>query len=241
LTHPKEFATHRDEDLLLELEKIISKTVKEDSTLVYQILFNGLSAFTSKPSHLLINDRSSQGKSYPALQISQYFPSENVIILSSATPQSFKYQNGILVDENYESIEPQINGLEKDIEYYAKQKNKDDLYQAKKALQELKENSKTLIDFRGKWIVFTEPPDKKLLEMMYATLSSDKEFIEHIFVNKTGQGQNKSFKVVLRGTPAVLICSARDESESKRWEETFTRFAVVSPQSTPKKYKAGMD
>jgi len=229
------------EDLLKGFEKIINKTVKEDSNLVYQILFNGLSAYTSKPSHLMINEKSAQGKSYPALEISQYFPEEDIIILASATPQSFKYQHGELVDDEYNSIEPAIEGLEKDIEFYKKENNKTDEAQAKEAIEELKKESKILIDFRNKWVIFTEPPDTRLIQMMYATLSSDKEFLEHILVNKNGKGQNKSFKVVLRGTPAVLICSARDETEGKRWEETFTRFAVVSPKSTPEKYKAGME
>ncbi|MGI0056191.1 MAG: hypothetical protein ACREAK_02320, partial [Nitrosarchaeum sp.] len=52
---------------------------------------------------------------------------------------------------------------------------------------------------------------------------------------------NKSFTVVFRGTPAILICTAKDESRYARWQETYTRFSIVSPIQSPAKYKQGMD
>ena len=232
----------KNEDVLVELQQIICKTVKDDPKLVNQILFNGLSAFTPKPYHLMINDKTSEGKSYPALQISQYFPSENVWVLGSATPQAFKYERGIDVDDNFEPIEDYIEGMENDISELKRQKNKqNEIRKYEKEIRKLKQNAKTLIDLRNRWIIFTEPPHPKLIEMLYSTLSSDKEFVEHKLVNKSSSGRNTSTTVVLRGTPSVLICTARDESTSKRWEETHSRFSIVSPKSSPQKYRSGME
>ncbi len=244
-----EFDTNSD--LLIELEKSFSKTIKRDTDLIYQILFNGLSAFTKEPSHLMVMEKSSEGKTYPALQIAGRFPKNHVWTIGSATPQSFKYEYGSLVDSEYNPIEDKLEEFdEKIIEIFRKIKESNDSKykeskkeqekQLKKEKQELMKNSKTLIDFRNKWIIFKEPPDSKLLEALYSTLSSDEEFNEQKFVNKSSSGGNKGFTVVFRGTPSILICTAKDESESKRWQETYSRFNIVSPVSNPDKYRDGM-
>lgn len=240
-----------DLDLLVELEKLFSKTIKRDPNLIYQILFNGLSAFTKEPNHLMVMEKSSEGKTYPALQIAGRFPKSHVWTIGSATPQSFKYEHGILVDSDYNPVEDKLEELdEKIIMIFRKIKEikdskdrlamKEQEVQLKKEKQQVLKNLKTLIDFRNKWIIFKEPPDSKLLEALYSTLSSDEEFNEQKFVNKSASGGNKGFTVVFRGTPSILICTAKDESESKRWQETYSRFNIVSPVSNPDKYTDGM-
>ena len=227
----------RKTNSLNEFKEICENTVKNDPNLVYQIIFNGLSAFTPNPSHLMIMERTSEGKTYPALQIAQYFPKESVITLASATPQSFKYEHGVLVNSNYESIEDE---LERFNEQLSSCQDKREHESIKKHIKSILKDSKTLVDLRGKWIIFKEPPNVKLLEMLYSTLSNDEEYSEHKLVNQSSSGKNQSFTIVLRGTPSMLICSARDETTSKRWMETFSRFTIVSPRSSKEKYKAGM-
>lgn len=224
-------------DNLEEIVEIISKTVKGDTNLVNHIIFNGLSKDTKNPNHLMIMEKSSEGKSYPALSIAEFFPKDEVIILASATPQAFKYERGILVDENYNPIQEEIEELNMQIDE-AESKKEENKY--KKQLRKLLAKSKTLIDLRGKWIIFKEPPDPKLLEMLYSTLSNDQEYSEHKLVNKSNSGRFHGYTVVLRGTPAVLICTARDETRSQRWLETYSRFYTISPKSSPKKYQEGM-
>lgn len=233
-------------DILAEICSLISKTVKGDRNLVYQILFCGLSAFTSNPIHLMIMEKSSEGKTYPALQIAQHFPKDNLMILGSATPQSFKYEHGTLVDKEYRPIQDRVDELEEQIETSSKsKKNSDDSRPdvgiLKQQLKSLKIESKTLIDLRNKWIIFKEPPDHKLLEALYSTLSTDEEYNEHKFVNKSSGGKNQNYTVVFRGCPSILICTSRDESNNSRWLETFSRFHIVSPLSTTTKYSEGMD
>jgi len=234
-------------DVLLKCIGLISKTVKGDLALIYHILFNGLSTFTSKPTHLMVMERSSEGKTYPVLQIAQHFPKENVITLGSVTPQAFKYDYGIIVDKNYHPIQEKLDHLDEQIKQ-AKKLEKDsgstDVAAGVSALLEQKRQlegeARYLIDLRNKWIIFKEPPDQRLLEALYSTLSSDEEYSEHRFVNKES-GQNKTFKVVFRGTPAILVCTAKDESKNSRWDETFTRFNIISPTSSSQKYREGME
>ena len=38
-----------------------------------------------------------------------------------------------------------------------------------------------------------------------------------------------------------MICTARDETQASRWEETASRFTIVSPKSSPEKYQQGME
>lgn len=226
-------------DPLTGLIEIIEKTVKDDQNLIYHILFNGLSAFTDNPTHLMIMEKTSEGKTYPAIEVSNYFPKENVMILSSATPQTFKYERGILVNDKYEPIQEQLDQLNEKIN--SEKTDKAEASKLKKERQKLLTGAKYLIDLRHKWIIFKEPPDNKLLEMLYSTLSADQEYSEHKLVNKSSSGSNQMQTVVIRGTPAILICTARDETRARRWEETFSRFDITSPKISSEKYRHGMD
>jgi hypothetical protein len=226
-----------NQDYLEEVVELISRTVKGDRPLIYRILFNGLSMYLPKPIQLMISDRTAEGKTYPSMQTCQYFPEENVMILGSATPQTFKYEHGILVDGNYNPIQDRVNQLQVQIEIT---EDKEERKSLKIELRKLLAGSKTLIDLREKWIIFLEPPDPKLLEMLYSTLSGDKEFIEHKLVNQSN-GEHRSHTIVLRGTPAMLICTARDDSRLQRWDETMSRFHIISTSTDNQKYNEGMD
>jgi hypothetical protein len=46
-------------------------------------------------------------------------------------------------------------------------------------------------------------------------------------------------KVVLRGWPACIYCSAQNESKSALWPEIQSRFWVTSPNMIPEKYQEG--
>lgn len=229
-------------DVISRLIFLLSKTIKGDTELTFQILCNGLSTFTKNPTHLMIMEKSSEGKTYPALEIAKYFPKKSVITIGSVTPQAFKYEYGIEVDEKYQPIQEQLDKLDDRIRKIKKDKEKghDSIDYLETRKKNLQKQAIHLVDLRGKWIIFKEPPDHKLLEALYSTLSSDEEFNEHRFVNRVG-GTNQTFKVVIRGTPAILVCSARDETKNTRWDETFTRFNVISPVSNPKKYREGME
>jgi DNA polymerase elongation subunit (family B) len=67
-------------------------------------------------------------------------------------------------------------------------------------------------------------------------LSHDKPEIEFPYVEKT---QNEGFvtkKVVVRGWPACIFCSAKDESDWPGWPEIMSRFIITSPNMNQAKY-----
>lgn len=227
-----------EEDVLNELLELYAKTIKDDKSLTSQILFNMLSAYTNNPNNLLISERSSEGKSYPAVEVAESFPKDHVIILGSATTQSFKYMKGIRVNSNNKSIEHELDFLDQQL---AEEKDPKKLEEYKKKKRILLQNAKKLIDFRNKSIVFKEPPPFSLLEQLFSTLSHDQELNEFIQVNKGSRGENKGETIVFQGYPSMLICSARDDSTKERWGEAKSRFDIVSPNVSKKKYAEGMD
>jgi hypothetical protein len=61
----------------------------------------------------------------------------------------------LLVDKNNEPLKPKIKKLKKEIADTNDNKKQEEL---KEQLEELYENARTLIDLRGKILVFLEPP-----------------------------------------------------------------------------------
>jgi len=121
------------------------------------------------------------------------------------------------------------------------EKNEKNKNEYKKRRQILLQSAKKQIDFRSKSIIFKEPPPQQFLEGMYSTLSHDQEYNEIAQVNKGSRGENKGETIVFRRYPSLLICSARDDTQKKRWGETHSRFEIVSPNVSKKKYAEGMD
>ena len=67
-------------------------------------------------------------------------------------------------------------------------------------------------------------------------LSHDSDEIEFPFVDKTERGF-KPKRVVVKGWPACIFCSARDESNWLVWPEIQSRFLITSPNMNAAKYR----
>ena len=91
---------------LSEIIRILSKVVKQEEDNLYRVLLCGLSAFTAEPLHLRIFAPTSEGKTHLLVKVSDVFPPENVKMLASASPTSFKYDNGNLVIEEHGEFIP---------------------------------------------------------------------------------------------------------------------------------------
>jgi len=89
----------KKQDLLEDIIKFSKKEILKESDNLYLILLNGLSAYSSNPINLRILASSSEGKTYMVNLISKLFPKIDVLNLSSASAQSFKYLNGETVIE----------------------------------------------------------------------------------------------------------------------------------------------
>jgi hypothetical protein len=225
-------------DLLEEIIIFLKKEIKKESYNIYLILLNGLSAYSSNPINLRILAPSSEGKTYLVNKVSKLFPKTDVLNLSTASAQSFKYLNGDMVIEdelgNFVSIESKLVELE--IQSLDKTKSKQELESIRTEIIQLKKKSWHMIDLSNKWLIFSDSQDAGLWEMLKTLLSHDDEYIKHQVTNKIG-GKNTAQKIVFKGKPAVTYCSAKDESQYQVSEEMDTRFNTVYLRTNPQKYK----
>src|ERR671932_528453 len=143
-------------------------------------------------------------------------------------------QKGVLVDENNEPLKPKIKQLKKDIENAKKDKDKQE--ELKDQLESLSENARTIIELRGKILVFLEPPEHELWNLLKPILSHDSDEIEFPFVDKTERGFEAK-RVIVRGWPACIFCSAKDESNWSVWPEIVSRALITSPNMNTEKYR----
>lgn len=203
--------------------------------MIRQILYTGLSVDTKEPMNLGIMAPTSEGKTYPVIESMKYFPKSQVWYIGSMSTKVLVRQKGILVDSNNKPIEPQIMELKRIIK---DEKLDDDTRESKKEeLAKLYTESKNLIDLNGIVLVFLEPPHTDLWNMLKPTLSHDTQEIEYDYVDKTESGGIQTKKVVVRGWPACIFCSANDESNWPTWPEIVSRFLITSPNMISKKYE----
>lgn len=205
------------------------KTVKQEDVLVKQILYTGLSAYTHDPINLGILAPTAEGKTYPVIQTLKPFPKEDVWLIGSMSTKLLVRQKGELVDQYNQPIKSQIKELKQQIE-----EQEGDKESLKEKLEELYENARSLIDLKDKILVFLEPPQHELWNLLKPILSHDSE-IEFPYVDKTERGF-QSKRVVVRGWPACIFCSAKDESNWPAWSEIVNRFLITSPNMIPEKY-----
>jgi hypothetical protein len=83
-----------------------------------------------------------------------------------------------------------------------------------------------------------EPPHYQMWDILKPILSHDAYEIEHPYVYDAGNGL-KVYKVVTRGWPACIFCSAKNESDWPVWPEIQSRFLITSPNMVQKKYAEG--
>jgi len=89
--------------------------------------------------------------------------------------------------------------------------------------------------------MFKDAPPHNLIIAIYPILSHDNEYNVFMQVNKGRKGENKGETIVIRGWPSFLVCTAKDDSNVKRWGETKSRFDNVSPNVSKTKYDQGID
>jgi len=233
-----DYQKRKKQDLLEDVIKFSKKEILKESDNIYLILLNGLSAYSSNPINLRIFASSSEGKTYMVNLISKLFPKTDVLNLSSASAQSFKYLNGETVIETESGDFEPVDGklMESEILSQDKSKTPTELEFIRKEIIEIKKNSWHLIDLTNKWLIFADSQDPGLWEMLKTLLSHDDEYIKHQVTNKIG-GRNIAQKIVFKGKPAVTYCSAKDESRHGVSEEMDTRFHTIYLRTNPQKYK----
>ena len=232
------YKIHHD-DFVEYVVKAVKKTVKCEDALIRQILYTGLSSYIQDdPINLGIIAPTSEGKTYPVEECMKFFPREDVYKVGSMSTKVLVRQRGILIDKNGEPINQKIKELRKRRNMLDdKKENKGKKYAILEEMTEIFEDAKTLIDLRGKILVFLEPPQKEVWEILKPILSHDSFEIEFPFVNQTDRDGHQTKDVVVRGWPSCIFCSAKDESNWPTWPEIKSRFLITSPNMIARKYQ----
>ena len=87
-----------------------------------------------------------------------------------------------------------------------------------------------MIDLRGKLLVFLEPPHTETWIILKPILSHDSYYIEHPYVYHVEDFGFTVKKIVTRGWPACIFCSARNESKWPQWPEIQSRGRIHGMQ-----------
>jgi hypothetical protein len=221
----------------------IKREVKGENALVRQITYTMLSSYGNDPINLGVLAPTSTGKSYPIKGVSEYTPGgKEVRIIGSMTPKVLIREQGILVDKHGNPISKDVRRLKNAISEAKKSKSKN----SAKALEEyqdelaaLLEDSAYVLNLSGKTLIFLEPPHPELWNLLKPILSHDSYEMEHPFVEKVASGAMEVKRVITRGWPACIFCSAKDESKWNMWPEIESRFMIQSPNMVQAKFHAG--
>lgn len=99
-----------------------------------------------------------------------------------------------------------------------------------------KERDLYIVDLERKILVFLELPDPTLQVKLRPMLSHDKKEIEYLITDKNKKGSHRAKKIVLRGYPATIFCSAGMRLD----EQEATRAILLSSDSSPEKILDGI-
>ena len=222
-----------------EIVDSLSKEIREERDNIKQIVITLLSAWTTNPQNTRILAPSGEGKTYLVTKCGELFPQEFIITLAKATPQSFKYalsskrvvENG---SGNWQDYDVAIQPLEEEL---SKTKDKGKQQELKEQIKEIRESSCNLVDFTNRIIILVDSQSFELFESLKTTLSHDQQNIQSFSVNKSKSGTILGQKFVIRGFPALIYCSAKDEQKRDDTNEINTRFNTISLNASSKKYR----
>jgi len=226
-------------DVFTRLVKIFGKTIKRDEKTKQHILVHGFSAYTPEPSNLELSAPTSEGKTYPVVEILKHFPKKDVWFLGGLSPTALAHDYGILVDEYGVSIEDELNRL---YELYNAAKKKEEKWKIKQKINELLKNAIRLINLENKILVFLESPHPDTWARLRPILSHDVWEIEYKFTDRERKsGPLKTIRVKIRGWPVAISCTTGSDKKSRIWEEKQTRFTTISPEMSREKYKEAIE
>jgi hypothetical protein len=221
----------------------VKKTIKQEDSLVRQVLYTCWSANTKDPINLGIMAPTSEGKTYPVIETLKFVPNEDVWKIGQMSTKVLVRQKGILVDRDGVPLKPVLKEIDQQIvklKGTSSNKGKDhheQIDQLNERKNQMLEDSRMLIDLSGKTLVFLEPPQRELWNLLKPILSHDTEEIEYPYVDRNDRTGFVAKRVVVRGYPACIFCSAKDESSWQVWEEIASRFLITSPNMNKTKYE----
>lgn len=229
------------QEVYSELIRIFEKTVKEDRRSVEFIFNHLLSAYTPDPSNLGLEGPTSEGKTYPTVEVASWFPENDVWFLGGLSPTSLVHDKAEFVDAEGKPLEAKLESL------YTQRRNlkKGKAEAAEIAMVEDQiatalKGSKYLVNMENKILIFLEAPQLETWEKLRPILSHDRYEISYKFTDKSSTGKLQTAHVVIHGWPAAIYLKAERGREDQIWDQIQSRFTTISPKMGPKKYRAAI-
>jgi len=165
-----------------ELIEILGSTVKHDNENKAITFLSMLLTFTEDDQiNLGFLAESSTGKSYIPLELSWYFPKEDVIKTGYCSPTAFFHDWGTLLPDPSDK---------RDVEDKDKRKI-------------------TYIDLHQKILIFLDQPHDQLLQRLRSLLSHDEKQIVVKITDRREKSGLRTKNIIIEGYPTVEFCTAR--------------------------------
>ncbi|MEM3703914.1 MAG: hypothetical protein QXX79_05815, partial [Candidatus Bathyarchaeia archaeon] len=183
----KNFQLNNDAKLTIDdVIEILGSTVKhDDENKAITFLIMLLTYTEEEQINIGYLAESSTGKSYIPLELSQYFPSEDVIKLGYASPTAFFHDYGKLmlkegIPVNWE-MKPTKAKVKENLEFDKDNPSKEEIEaeykRQKREWNELLRGSYYLVDLAKKILIFLDMPHDMLLQRLRSLLSHDDKTI----------------------------------------------------------------
>lgn len=219
-----------------QIENYLNTLIRNDPILVKQLLRVYFSAYTKNPINMALLAPSSDGKTYATVQIAKLFPKDDIIKVGRLSPTALIHQHGKLIDSNGNDAKPLLLDLERRIVEAKSAKLNEMIMDLSNQRRELLDGCKSLVDLTNKILLFLDNPNPQTYEVLKPILSHDSE--EIIYKTTKGDGSLNVKETVIKGWPATIVCSAKNEAKNEVWPEIETRFFMTSPNPDITKYKA---
>lgn len=218
------------------IEDYLNTKVKNDPLLVKQLLRIYFSAYTNEPINAGLLAPSSEGKTYATVEVAEIFPKEDVISIGRMSPTALIHAHGVLVDGNGDPLKERLEKLRLDIFNAEADKDKKSAIELKQIMIDMIETARTEVDLTHKILLFLDNPKPETYETLKPIMSHDKK--EIIYRTTKSDGSLKVKETVIKGWPAVIVCSAKNEAQNEVWAEIVTREVILSPNTDITKYHA---
>ncbi|MCD6592613.1 hypothetical protein J7L00_00800, partial [Candidatus Bathyarchaeota archaeon] len=127
--------------------------------------------------------------------------------------------------------------VKEDLEFEGRKPSKEEikaeLQKRKCEWKEMLKESYHLVDFERRIVIFLDIPHYQFLQRIRPLASHDEREITHIITDKTERHGLRTKKVVIRGFPTIVYCSAKLGME----EQEKTRLLLLSPEKTQEKFR----
>lgn len=221
---------------IILIEDYLNTTIKNDPLLVKRLLRVCFSAYTDEPINCILLSPTSEGKTYSTVQVSEIFPTDDVISIGRLSPTALIHQYGELVDPDGYLLKERLEKLELDIFNAESEQDKKSVHELKQIKTDMMKTARNLVDLTHKIILFLDNPSPQTYEMLKPIMSHDKK--EILYKTTKSDGSLSVKETIIRGWPATIICSAKNEAKNEVWAEVASREIILSPNTDVSKYHA---